>query len=27
LKLVKPQLDSWMAAIKEDVARLIPPAK
>ena len=27
LKLAKPQLDSWMAAIKEDVARLSPPAK
>ena len=27
LKVVQPQLDSWMAAIKEDVARLSPPAK
>ena len=27
LKVVQPQLDSWMAAIKEDVARLNPPAK
>ena len=27
LKLVQPQLDSWMASIKDDVARLSPPAK
>jgi len=27
LKVVQPQLDSWMAAIKGDVARLSPPAK
>lgn len=27
LKVAQPQLDSWMAALKEDVARLNPPAK
>jgi Protein of unknown function (DUF3313) len=27
LKVAQPQLDSWMAAIKEDVARMSPPQK
>ena len=27
LKVAQPQLDAWMAALKEDVARLAPPGK